>query len=506
MRFGFLKKKRKEKISEGPPTKDTIKTSESDEEYIFKYSISPDDMEATMSFNPPPSRERIPAGYLKDPTEAVDELIYVLKNKGIAHGVDFNNLNTAVEKIQNFESFKDLVIARGDELIEGEDTRLDIKIDMSVSTGRVDDDTGHIDYRDRGTIKTVREGELLALLVPCTIGQDKKTVTGKVTNAKKGVEKTYKAGKNVYIEEDEEGRKRFVSKIQGSPIFQEHFIDVTPETLINGDVDYSTGNINCHGDLKILGKVSPGFTVESEGDIEIFDYVEGATVKSKGNVTLKRGIKGQDKGVVETSGNVYATYIERAKIISKGDVVVNNILLDSNVVCGGKVIVTSGKGSIIGGNVKAAQGIEAKRIGSDFSTSTSLHVGRNFFLEEKTLDVDEYIKRCNKQIAEIERYFPVTVLNGENIAIIGEDKKEMATRASALWERLKEIIDEAAKVKNKMDESLKTGLKSTISVREMIYPRVRIAAGGSRMLTEKEHKNVVFYEDAQNHEVKYRFR
>ena len=48
-----------------------------------------------------------------------------------------------------------------------------------------------------------------------------------------------------------------------------------PVYVVPGDVDFSTGNIDFIGSVKVMGSVRNGFSVKAEGNVEIMGRLEG---------------------------------------------------------------------------------------------------------------------------------------------------------------------------------------------------------------------------------------
>ncbi len=63
--------------------------------------------------------------------------------------------------------------------------------------------------------------------------------------------------------------------------------------MIQGDVGVETGNINFTGKVIVSGNVMSGYEIISNEDIEINGIVECATLKSKGDITIRQGVQGK---------------------------------------------------------------------------------------------------------------------------------------------------------------------------------------------------------------------
>ena len=53
---------------------------------------------------------------------------------------------------------------------------------------------------------------------------------------------------------------------------------VSPVFQLNGDVDFSSGDIDFRGNVSINGNVTAGFKVRASGDIEVNGFIENSEV------------------------------------------------------------------------------------------------------------------------------------------------------------------------------------------------------------------------------------
>src|SRR5690606_15317621 len=119
--------------------------------------------------------------------------------------------------------------------------------------------------------------------------------------------------------------------------------------VVPGDVDFSTGNIDFIGSVKVMGSVRNGFSVKAAGNVEIMGRLEGGFINTGGNIVVKEGIVGQGKGNIKAGGSVYARFLENAQVEARKDVLVGDSIMHSTVRAGGKIVVNGKKGKIVGG-------------------------------------------------------------------------------------------------------------------------------------------------------------
>ena len=81
-------------------------------------------------------------------------------------------------------------------------------------------------------------------------------------------------------------------------------IEVVNTYVVNGDVDYSTGNIQFNGNVVINGTVPDGFEVKAEGDIVVMKIAESARLEAGRDIIIKGGVQGKGKGLVSAGRDI----------------------------------------------------------------------------------------------------------------------------------------------------------------------------------------------------------
>ncbi|MBI2060781.1 MAG: DUF342 domain-containing protein [Nitrospirae bacterium] len=483
------------KGSENPPASPQVGL-----ELPFSVLVSSDEMEAYLSFDP--------KGLTPDDWKAISpqDLKEELSRKRVVAGLVPAKLNECLTQMQEGKDFANVMIAQGKLPVDGQDAKIVWHVDIKDQKSFTDETTGKIDYRERHVIKSIGAGALLVVKSPMTQGSDGQTVTGKVIKAKKSVDVQLVAGKNVEVNQNEKGEIEYRSLANGTYIVLGNRIDVNQQTMIAGDIDFSTGNIKCNGDLSIKGHIASGFRVEVEQHLDVGDMVESAEIIAGGNVMLHRGIKGQDKGFIKCGGSLQALYAERAVLEVQGDVEIGNALLECKVTCGGKVTVLKGKGAIIGGEIRAAKGIEAKKIGSDFASTTVLEAGIDFLTEKALTDVNNKIKATQENLGKIERVLSRDILEKGDLSFIPEDKRAQFAKIMETWRTSRAQLKELTEQKVHLLEKKQSKVRAFITAQDQMYSRVKLKIGVSTMTTDREYSRVMFYEDPDDKKIKYSYK
>ncbi|ETT53691.1 MULTISPECIES: FapA family protein [unclassified Paenibacillus] len=293
-----------------------------------------------------------------------------------SHNIRFGIQHDIVQRISSNpeEYFWNRVpIAIGQPAVNGKDGRVVLTVDMEEDRKPLEKEDGKVDYKELVRLHNVRKGQLIAKVIPAENGVNGKMVTGEELPFRAGKEAHFKVGKNVVVDQEETS---MYSAIDGLvTLTDKGKINVFPVYEINGDVDYSTGNIDFVGTVVIRGNVLTGFTVKSAGDIRVVGGVEGAELISGGSIEITGGIIGYNKGLVSAGKNVKVSFIQDGNVVAGEDIVVSQSIMHSSIRAGHDVLCNGAKGLIVGGIVQAGERVIARTIGNTMSTATAIEVG-----------------------------------------------------------------------------------------------------------------------------------
>ena len=206
----------------------------------------------------------------------MQEVLAAIKDAGVVEGVDYGRLADCL-KDENLN--RPVLIAKGTEARDGIDGRLEYKFARRDEKGRpVELDDGKVDYRNLNLFVNVSQGDLLVIRTPPVPGVPGVMVTGRKIAPKAGRNYPLPRGRNTVANDDD---TQLLAAVDGHVTIVDGKVTVNTVLEIPGNVDYSTGNIDYIGDVRIRGNITAGFTVKSGGDIEVIGVIEGATVIAK---------------------------------------------------------------------------------------------------------------------------------------------------------------------------------------------------------------------------------
>jgi uncharacterized protein (DUF342 family) len=415
------------------------------------------------------------------------DALNVLASKSIRTGVD----NDAVERAFSPPSFgRRVLVARAKEPIHGNDAVITYSFRTRSIISPKEVEGKRIDYKDLETVVSVTKGSVLATKTPPTNGENGFTVTGRTLPAKPGKDDKLAAGKNTKLSTD---RLQVTSDIDGQPILRDKTITVESVLNVDGDIDYTTGNIIFAGSVRVVGNVVSGFTLKASENIHVEGLVEDSFLEAGGDVLVKGGIQGASKGTIKARGNVNALFIERATV-EAGKCITTCQSLHSNLLAGDRIVITQEKGQLCGGTAGARNLVQANIIGSEAGTHTEVAVGfepmekaRLEELKAEKAEREAALEEAEKGLAVLEQYRNEGVNWSERL-----DKayERLYVGRKALDERLVELN---AEVKS-LEESLDKAETPEVKVRKIIFPNVKIKIRDFIHENRVEETNAAFFE------------
>jgi uncharacterized protein (DUF342 family) len=285
--------------------------------------------------------------------------------------------------------------------------------------------------------------------------------------------------------------------VAGHVTFKNNRISVNPVYAVNGDVDYSEGNIDFHGTVKVSGDVLPGFEIRAK-NIVVWGIVRDAVLVADEDITVRTGIVSTGKGITRAGNTVTTDFAEGAEIHAGIAVVIKNYCYNSKVYCEGEILALSGDGVINGGELHAFSCIEAKKIGMENSSKFSLHVGVKYTLNssiEKLIQQKENIKN---RLEEADK--TIRLLAKQNPDLKQKEQlKSIVANRKILFEKYDGIDGEIEKlIKTSMHplpyimakEEINEGIRMVIYNTETTVPQ-KITGGGKFIFSQATSRVVM---------------
>ncbi len=307
------------------------------------------------------------------------------------------------------------LIAEGKPAVHGTDAQIELLVKLPEAGRPQEKESGRVDYRDLGLVLNVSAGQALARKIPPTQGTPGFNVLGRPIPAHNGRDMPMPTGRGTQLSETDP--LQVVASINGQLHIRNYGktmrLSVEQTFTVNGDVDFSTGNLDVDGQVTIHGNVRSGFEVKATGDITVYGFLEDASLESGGDMHVKRGVvSGPNRANIVAQGDVYLQFADRTNVAVGGNIYVEREAVRCHFQAEDSIIVGSEnaqKGDIVAGTMVAGNEIVVVNVGSRRGAVTRLRVGekpsraRKRRESQKRLEVDtKNLQQINAQIATLE--------------------------------------------------------------------------------------------------------
>jgi uncharacterized protein (DUF342 family) len=312
----------------------------------------------------------------------VSDVKIMLHSEGILHGIADD---ADIEAFLNgeFSAREGWAIATGTDPIPDTPPQITYHFDTDpLKIGTLTDD-GLMDWKNRGRLPQVKEGDLLAEKIPGPKGKAGMDVYGKKIPVPKIREQRFKCGKGARRSEDGMQVHATLSGIPKRSIGGE--LSVMPTLHIQGDISLETGHVEFDGHIEVAGAVEKGYRVKG-GSLRARE-IRDARLDIDGDISAVNGIFG---ATIRSSGNLKAGHIHNSDIILAGDLAVEKEIIESTIEANGRCLINDG--IIISSTISARMGITAMDIGTEASKSSELTVGIDQQIEREAKSVNDRIQ------------------------------------------------------------------------------------------------------------------
>ena len=407
-------------------------------------------------------------------------LACALEKAGVKTGIDPQSM---VEIFRQVRYLRLIPVAFGQPETEGKDGYVTEKYPRELSREVVIDEHGVADYRAMNYVQLIKKDSVICEITPPVEGTPGMRLDGKPIMPRTVQAAKVPCGVNTTLTED---GLRLIATMDGHLEYSNGAFYVRPVLEIRGDVDYSTGNIDFIGDVQIAGDVRENFSVRATGSITVDGIVEAASVESGGDMTITRGVVGDNRAVLKCGGVFRVKYLENSRVYAGGSVYADCIMT-SEVYSDQSIEVVEGRGSIIGGTLTAGELIRANMIGAQSGRKTELTLG--------VLPYTEHAREMlRKSVNEIER--EIEMIEGERrrMEIMGDKAKaeERRARLPLLQLKASRLAKKAEDLKEQVDPA-KCRLECVT-----VYPVTVVQLGSLKWVADQVHRQCKLIYDAQS--------
>jgi uncharacterized protein len=424
-----------------------------------------------------PENDQVPPINLQDVLEAFDKA-------GVKFGINESIITSYIEEKKWGELF---IAAEGIPPSAGDDSIIEYYFPTAKSLKPHISEDGRIDYKEVDAIGSVSKDEVLIKKIPATLGLPGKNVLGEDLPGKMGKDINIIPGPGTY--KDPLDPMIIKSSIDGIITFNPgtKTVEVQKLYVIQGSVDFSTGNLNVKSSVDIKGDVNSGFSITTPYNISVKGMVEQAKIQCDGTLTVKEGIVGDGQQCIRVGGDIHAGYIRNQKIKCGGSIYVSTEILSSTIECEDEIVLVKPEGKIIGGKVTVRNKINAGTIGNKYNVPTEIEVGVNFEHREKYVKKMELINENRKQVDEIKK----------RLDVMNSKPPDMGSNArfKAIKDQLQASLDQFDRLVNDLKEIEKDYYNVDdpfIRINKAIYPGVILKIKHAVYEVKEDLSRVIF--------------
>lgn len=427
---------------------------------------------------------------------SVGDILMLLEQNGVKHGINVKNIKVM---LQTRLYCCDVLVAKADMPVHGKDAEIIYHFNAEKTSKPAIGEDGQVDFHKLDMIEPVKEGQLLATLVPADHGTSGTDVCGNELRPRKVNELRLKHGKHIHLSED--GLEMY-SEVSGNVTLVGGEVFVSDCYEVGTDVGTSTGDIVYDGSVNVKGNVLTGYKVEATGDIYVNGVVEGATLIAGGKIVLNRGIQGMGKAVMRAQGDIISNFIESANVEAGGKIITDAIM-HSDVIAQDSIEVNGKRGLVAGGSIRSTKKIETKVAGSTMGTITELEVGFDPNKVDRYHEIEKLMEELGEEREIIEQNIDVLKKRFQLKGSLEPDKLEMLkkykTRMQEIENEMESMTEEYSSLEDSMEESDSQG---KIVVYDIAYTGVKLTISNISKYLHNEFQRCTFVREGADIRVK----
>ncbi len=330
-----------------------------------------------------------------------------------------------------------------------------------------DDDQAAVDHYSRTNVISVKEADLLCTIVPPTAGRSGRNLLGAEVAARKGKSAGFHFGQGTVVLDD----GRVVATMGGRLHVVGQNVWVNPLLVVQGNVDFESGNVDFDGDVLIEGNVLDLFSVRCSKNAVIRGIVEAARISCAGDLEVLGGINGKQKAQIEVGGRLKARFLDNTTISAGGDVLIQSEMVNSNLTTSRRVRVL---GDIKASRIEAAGGVEAGNIGSESGVRATIVVGNDRLAAERLSQVERELESLDQQV-RLDQAKAAPLVQRQH-AMVELQKVRLIKLLTGLKEAMHRM-EQLKKEREALSVAARVNRQANVKVRELIRDGTSVQIG-----------------------------
>ena len=400
---------------------DTLVYETTNDKYSLRFVATNEGMELSVSAAP----------YQADSFISAERILGMLPRLNVSGHADPEALQKFCAAVALGETVEGIVFLRGTPPQNGTDQRLTFMVKaFSAEAAPPEKYDENKDYHHLNLFENINKNQLVAEVIKETQGVSGKNIFGANLAPMPGekLEKPLKAGQNIVT--DSSGYK-FFAKVDGMVVYgkSSQTIAVSDIYKIEGNVDYTTGNIDFIGAVEVYGDVVDNYDIKANKGIIVRQHVGDCLLESEGNIIIL-GMDATGRGHLNCGGTLKAKYLHGVTAECSGNIMITTEAVNCELHT--EMSILAKTGAIIGGQSVALKGFEVQTLGSDADMKTYITAGISILMQNAIKDVKERVKVLTKSMYSMNKSLNPFVTNPKKLFALNksdQDKvKELAER------------------------------------------------------------------------------
>ncbi len=415
---------------------------------------------------------------------SVNKAVKASVDAGVCSGLDMTTLMRGVDAcLEQNDIIMNLVIARGSQPVDGEDSRIDFTVSPLDIDALFQDPLRAKQIGNE--VERVKKGDEVGLFLAETAGEPGKTVTGKDLPARNGVHR------NISLQEglQQNADGVIIAEKEGIVVKKGDSISLQELYQINHTLHSSPKRLFFDGTILVEGSVKGD--VEMIGnDIIILGRLERGRVYAKGDLLVLGGIFGKRESTVFAEGRLLTYAITDAKVDAGGDIIVGQNIYNAEVNCRSTVRVNVKRGVIVGGKTEALKGVETCSFGGSFGVFAEVVSGVDLFSAAKRKKIEAHTLKLMEQKGKLSEIHDKLLKNYGSVDAMPEERQDVFLN---LQQRLRYLEQELAFFESELSgtyTAMEEEPSATVRVFRELYPPLRVAICKAEQEIEKKMQNV----------------
>lgn len=246
---------------------------------------------------------------------------------------------------------------------------------------------GKVDLKDLGDIDTVKPGERIYQKFSPTPGVPGKNLLGETLEPTPGKDFKLEVSSGTVI--DKKDRNILLAKREGLARLIEQRMEVD-DIYTLAELTPRHGHIKFNGSVMIAGDVSPEMRIVATGDVIVGGFVEQASIRCRGEITIISGASGkplsepfdgrENNCVLESGNRINVAFANQVDISAKRLVQVHKQLSHCHVTAAALRVgrIGGADGKLVGGRCFLSKGLQVGKLGAQANSTTFVSLNRTF--------------------------------------------------------------------------------------------------------------------------------